>query len=161
MKWLKMLVFCVLLVIPTLVFGCSKSFKMSAPRQDDANSAVEEKRKEPLSEDSAKQAAIERKIIYNADIQITVADFGKAEQDLLQIVEANKAYAAQAEVTGSVGKTRQGLWRVRVPLSKLDAFREETKKLGDLVRYASDAKDVTEEYFDLQVRIKNKEAELD
>jgi hypothetical protein len=59
------------------------------------------------------------------------------------------------------GGNRQGTWRVRVPVGKFSEFREAVKKIGELDRFTSDAKEVTEEYFDLQTRIKNKEAELE
>jgi hypothetical protein len=52
------------------------------------------------------------------------------------------------------------LWKVRIPGARFNEFREAVKKLGELIRYASDANDVTEEYYDLQARIENKEKEV-
>jgi hypothetical protein len=108
-----------------------------------------------------KEAPIERKVIYTASIQLTVADVGKAEGELDQLVRASKGYVANSDVSGTAGGSRQGTWKVRIPVARFHDFREGVKKLGELARYSSDANDVTAEFYDLETRIKNKEATAD
>jgi hypothetical protein len=107
-----------------------------------------------------KPLPIDRKIIQTGDVRVVVTDFPKAEQELLQLVQQHKGYLAKSEISGSVGSTRQGSWKVRVPAAAYNEFRDGVKKLGELERFNSDAQDVTEEYYDLKARIANKEAEL-
>jgi hypothetical protein len=108
-----------------------------------------------------KGGGVERKIVYTSDVHITVPHFAKAEEKLLQLVQANQGIIAKSDLAGSAGSNQSGTWQIRVPVPKFNEFREAVKKLGDLTRYSSDAKDVTEEYYDLEIRVKNKVAELD
>jgi hypothetical protein len=107
-----------------------------------------------------KKEPLERKVIFNADFQLTVADFAKAEQALLRLIQDVKGFAAKADVAGAAGGSQGGTWKVRVPADRFDAFKAAVKQLGDLIRYTSDAQDVSEEYYDLVSRIKSKEDEL-
>jgi hypothetical protein len=125
--------------------GAGEKVKGAAPRQGEPNL----------------QLPTDRKIIFTADILLKVADFSKADVELQQFVQVNQGFAAQADVSGSAGGKRLGTWKVRVPVTHFVEFCEAVKKLGELVRYTSGAKEVTEEYFDLQTRAKNKEAELE
>jgi hypothetical protein len=109
----------------------------------------------------AGQPPADRKIIFSADVYLKVADFAKAEKELLQILDASHGFIARADVSGTVGSSRQGTWRVRVPVAGFAEFREAVKNIGEVVRFTADTREVTEEYFDLQSRIKNKEAELE
>jgi hypothetical protein len=106
------------------------------------------------------QPPADRKIIFTADIRLKVADFPKAEQELQQLLQVHQGYSAHAEVSGNAGGTRHGIWKVRVPVVRFAEFREATRKIGELVSYSADAREVTDEYFDLRTRAKNKEAEL-
>jgi Domain of unknown function (DUF4349) len=108
----------------------------------------------------AGDAAVERKIIRTADVSLIVKDFEIAQQDLRALINQFKdCYIAQAEITGSTGSPRRGHWKVRVPARDFDAFREAAAKLGVPERDVVDSQDVTEEYYDLETRTKNKKVE--
>lgn len=101
-----------------------------------------------------------RKIIRTANIEVVVDDFDAAEQSLMQLLAAHKdAYVAQAEVTGSSGSPRHGLWRIRVPVAEFEDFVAALGRLGVPRRNSIDSKDVTEEFYDLDARIKNQKIE--
>ena len=100
-----------------------------------------------------------RKIIYNGNLQLIVADLDKAESDLKAIVKEFDALIASSELTGSAGSPRSGHWRVRVPVERFDDFMAATVKLGVPQRNTVDSQDVTDEYYDLVDRIKNKKLE--
>jgi hypothetical protein len=100
-----------------------------------------------------------RKIVYNADIDIVVDDFAKAEAALMKLVDENNGYLSSADVNGSPGKQRSGTWKVRVPVERFRAFLDSVSKLGELQRRQANSQDVTEEYYDLEARIKNKKVE--
>ncbi|HEV3122265.1 MAG TPA: DUF4349 domain-containing protein [Isosphaeraceae bacterium] len=100
-----------------------------------------------------------RKIIYNADIDLVVEDFAKGEAALMRLMEETKGYLASADVTGSPGRQRFGTWKVRVPIERFQGFVDGVIKLGELQHRQTTSQDVTEEYYDLDARIKNKKVE--
>jgi hypothetical protein len=105
-------------------------------------------------------AVIERKIIRTADLRIIVDDFDHAEQELRKIIaQCKNCYVASAESGGSAGAPRTGKWKVRVPVIEFDGFVDALIRLGVPERKTVDSQDVTEEYYDLDTRTKNKKTE--
>jgi hypothetical protein len=102
---------------------------------------------------------LSRKIIYNADVKVVVPDLSAAEQQLLQLVKDRNGFVAQSEILGSAGSPRQGHWRLRVPVDQVQACVEAIVKLGVPEKNSLDSKDVTEEFYDLEARIKNMKVE--
>lgn len=104
-------------------------------------------------------AAVPRKIIYNADLWIVVKELAAAEERLRQLVKDQGGFVAAAESSGATGARRTAMWRVRLPADRLDDFVAAVADLGVPERSKRDSQDVTEEYYDLEDRIKNKKAE--
>lgn len=104
---------------------------------------------------------VERKIIYNSQIEVIVDDLSAAQQQMARMIkEVDEAggYLARQEITGQQGYRRLGLWTVRVPLSKFDGFVSEVAGLGELRRNSREAQDVTDAYADLEARLRNKQS---
>jgi Domain of unknown function (DUF4349) len=177
MKHLGVLL-CAMPLVTTLGAGCGKETQNKnseaakneghanfAPRKDLApvsekaiapTSAVE-----PTPDVANNQHFADRKIIFTANISLKVEKFDDAEFELRQLIQSSQGYTAQAEVAGRAGATQQGTWKVRIPATNFAGFCQAVQRLGEMVRYTSDAREITEEYYDLQARVKNKEAELD
>jgi hypothetical protein len=102
-----------------------------------------------------------RKIVYNADVALVVRDLDKGEADLGALLEEMEGFVAGSEMTGSAGAPRSGHWRVRLPAERFGAFMRAVVKLGVPERNKADSQDVTDEYYDLEDRIKNKKLEQD
>jgi hypothetical protein len=102
---------------------------------------------------------LSRKIIYNAEVRVVVPELSAAEQQLLQLVHDLNGFVAQSEIIGSAGSPRQGHWRLRVPADQVQACVAAIAKFGVPEKNSVDSKDVTEEYYDLEARIKNKRVE--
>ncbi len=102
---------------------------------------------------------VARKIRYTADVEVVVEDFQPAEQALKELVKKEGGYISQTEVSGSPGTPRRGKCKVRIPVERFEAFTEAIAKLGELQRHGTNSQDVTEEYYDLEARIRNKKAE--
>lgn len=112
----------------------------------------------PNQRDQAGQdAALPRKIIYNAQVVLTVESFEQAEPQLTQLIKDVKGYVAKSEIRGSPGSPRIGTWTVRVPVAKYEDFMDAAAKLGELQRKQIDSDDITDRYFDLQARLKNRQ----
>jgi cell fate (sporulation/competence/biofilm development) regulator YlbF (YheA/YmcA/DUF963 family) len=114
---------------------------------------------DPVAADPAK--AVARKILYSADVDIIVEDFARTTDSLTALVKRVGGYVADSNVSGSPGSNRQAIWKVRVPVAKFEEFLDAAVKLGELQNKGLHSQDVTEEFFDLETRIKNKKVEED
>jgi hypothetical protein len=105
--------------------------------------------------------ALPRKIIYNADIALIIEDFSRTEPEIQKLVEAGGGYIAEQRVLGSPGAQRSALWKVRVPVDSFEQFVRAIARLGELEKNERNTQDVSERYYDLEARIKNKKVEED
>lgn len=159
--------FSILMAIGLLAFlGCGanspEQSKHSAPAPSPRapEEAAPAQRQAAQADGAPPAAALPRKVIRTASIDLAVEDFDEAEQGLRQLLALHKeAYVAQAEVTGSAGSPRRGSWRIRVPVAEFDDFIAALVRLGIPRKNAIDSKDVSEEFYDLDARIKNQKVE--
>ena len=100
---------------------------------------------------------LQRKIIYTADVELVVEEFNSIPSKVETLVEEFEGYVAGSTVTGAPGHPRSGQWTIRVPVRRYGKFLTAVQKLGEVHRVSSDSKDVSEEYYDLEARIGNKE----
>lgn len=103
--------------------------------------------------------APERKIIYNARIELHVVSLDEARAQLDALLTQVKGYVAKSDESGRAGGARFGTWKVRVPVGAFHDFLARVENFGELINKTSDAQDVTDEYVDLEARLKNLHAE--
>jgi hypothetical protein len=101
----------------------------------------------------------ERKIIYNARVELHVANLDEARGKLDVLLAEVKGYVAKSDESGRTGGARFGTWKVRVPVGAFHDFLARVEGFGELVGKTSDAQDVTDEFVDLEARLKNLHAE--
>jgi hypothetical protein len=102
---------------------------------------------------------VQRKIIHTAAVDVSVKDVDDATAKAREYVAGVNGYVAKSEVTGTAGYRRTATLTVRVPADRYDATVGEFGKLGVVTRSASDAQDVTEEFIDVEARLRNLKAE--
>jgi hypothetical protein len=101
-------------------------------------------------EDPAQQVPIaQRMIVYSANLSMAVANIETAVQSTQKLAEQVQGY--MITMTGSA-------ITIRVPAKQFFPVLEQLKALGQTVSKNIDAQDVTDEYVDLQLRLKNAEA---
>lgn len=105
--------------------------------------------------------AMPRKIIYTAELEVVVEDLGTSEAELTKLVRQYGGYLAESSVAGTAGSHRSGRWKVRVPVERFDTFVDAVAHLGELQKRATGSQDATEEFYDLEARLKNKHVEED
>jgi hypothetical protein len=103
--------------------------------------------------------ATSRRVIHTATLELLVDDIEPARQALLRLVEEYKGFVAGSETGGSPGVPRSGHWTVRVPVAKYSEFVDAAGRLGETLHVRTDAQDVTEQFVDLEARLKNKRVE--
>jgi hypothetical protein len=108
---------------------------------------------------AAVDPAAERKIIYQATITIVVEELDPIDTVIAREVKAAGGYIAEMNQYGSPGTVRSAQWRVRIPVAEFEAFLQRIGGLGELVRNSRTSQDVTEEFFDVEARIKTKQTE--
>jgi hypothetical protein len=100
--------------------------------------------------------ALKRRIVYNATVDLVVEDFSDVPVKIDNLVGKFNAIVADSNVRGSSGSPRRGMWKLRVPTASFDALLAEARKLGELVSEGRNSQDVSERYYDLEARIRNK-----
>lgn len=96
-----------------------------------------------------------RKIIYNADIALVVEDFAQSEPKIAELVEAAGGYIAEQTLLGSPGARRSARWKVRVPVDRFEGFLRQITQIGELERNQRTSEDITEQFYDIEARIRN------
>jgi flagellar biosynthesis chaperone FliJ len=101
------------------------------------------------------------KIIRNGTMHMTVDHAMETRNQINAILERHKAYVGNEQLDNNDYQTSYTI-QIRVPAANLDALVAELEKLEGTVTYKSiQARDVTEEYIDLEARLTNKKAYLE
>lgn len=109
-------------------------------------------------------AAMERKIIRNGDLSMEVGNPSESQRRIASIAEAHGGFVVTSDATERQGndQTRPELIvkvAVRVPAAQFNATIEEIRGVGSRVMQEKiTGQDVTEEYIDLEARIRTKQA---
>jgi hypothetical protein len=138
--------------------GESAGVKPAYPREP----AAEADRGSALAAGAAPQATLpdgerlERKIIYTADVDLVVEQFDPVPEQVKELVKKFGGYVARSNLSGSPGQRRVGEWTLRVPVERFEECLTAARGLGELRALRSDSQDVSEEFYDLEARIRNK-----
>ena len=116
--------------------------------------------------DSANLAsqAFDRKIIRNANLTVEVASATDSQRRIVSIAESHQGFVVTSEATQrtSADRTKPETTVnlvVRVPASQFNQVMEEVRAVGARVLQEKvTGQDVTEEFMDLEARIKNQKA---
>ncbi len=105
---------------------------------------------------SGDDEAIGRKIIYRANLDLIVEDFGGIPKQVETLAERHGGFVAGSSLSGAAGSPRSGTWTVRVPVGSYGTFLEEAQRLGEFQTLRSESEEVTGEFYDVQTRIHNR-----
>lgn len=109
---------------------------------------------------AANQAAegLNRKIIYKANLTMQVEDYGKAQSDIRDLAALSGGYILQ--FTENTSNFEQGgTFVIKVPASGFSSFLKDLEqiKLKTPMQRSIQGQDVSEEYVDLEARLKAKQ----
>src|SRR5437773_6514186 len=113
---------------------------------------------------TASSQAIERKIIRDANLTIEVASPTDSQRKIFSVAESHGGFVVTSEMTqqSSDDKSRPEMsvnLVVRVPASQFDKAMEEIRAVASrVIQEKRTGKDVTEEFIDLEARMKNQKA---
>jgi polyhydroxyalkanoate synthesis regulator phasin len=107
----------------------------------------------------ANASGFSRKIIYDGDINLVVKDVDALAKQVVKIIQEAHGYIAEQSTTGSPGAQRSMRWKLRIPVEQFETVVEQLVALGELERNTRTSQDVTEQFYDIEARIRNKKAE--
>ncbi len=106
---------------------------------------------------TATQPTAGRQIIYRASVNLSVKNFTETDRKIGVLVDESGGYVSQFNEDRSYGVQRGGRWTIRVPVAKFTWLLDQVGQLGIAERRDVQSQDVTEEYVDLESRLKNKQ----
>ena len=127
----------------------------AAPQVKEAGGAEQGASPEAKAAMKAAGAPADRKIVYTATMDVVVKDLDEAIPKVESLVSSHKGYISRSEIRGDAGSRRTATYTLRVPVDALQPARDALAELGSVERNALDSQDVTEEYVDVQARLKN------
>jgi hypothetical protein len=149
---------------PSTSVGFSESSepaaKADAPQEDENAKASDMDNSAPaLGATATDFSAYDRKLIYNANVVLEVEDYGDAQTKLLNMVTLTGGYMLNFNDVKSEFESG-GVFVVKVPSKGFHPFvtkLEELKKKDTKAERNIQGKDVTEEYVDIESRLKAKQ----
>lgn len=112
--------------------------------------------------DYSKSVVVSGKIIKTASIQIEVnkGEFEKKFFEIATLAEMNNGFVSNSQsYSDSEGKLTSGMITIRVEQKNFDAVVNKIKLLGTIKSVQLGGTDVTQEYVDLESRLKNLQAQ--
>lgn len=104
-------------------------------------------------------SAAQRMVIYNAEMDITVKNFENARDSLEEKAKRYNGYIVQSDSTRFDDVQQSGRMTFRIPQEHFQAFLTDAEGLSVQVNNRRvSGQDVTEEYVDLESRLKTKRA---
>jgi hypothetical protein len=98
-----------------------------------------------------------RQVIYRAAVNLSVKSFAETDRRIGALVNESGGYVSQFSEDRSYGTQRGGRWTIRVPVAKFTWLLDQVGQLGVAERRDVQSQDVSEEYVDLESRLKNKQ----
>jgi uncharacterized coiled-coil protein SlyX len=98
-----------------------------------------------------------RQVIYRAAVNLNVKSFAETDRRIGALVNESGGYVSQFSEDRSYGTQRGGRWTIRVPVAKFTWLLDQVGQLGVAERRDVQSQDVSEEYVDLESRLKNKQ----
>jgi hypothetical protein len=145
--------FCILLFLIAMI-GCGASeYDRASERASKKESGA---KKEADGDNQPKDAVpMQRKLIYTSTVEVRVVNLDEALASIRESVERHKGYLAKAEENSRESSWRRAELKVRVPVANYQPMVDELLKLGKVELNRTESQDVTEEYIDLESRLRN------
>jgi hypothetical protein len=99
-----------------------------------------------------------RKIIKSAEVTLTVNDFFETFKSVEKIIEKEGGFIADSSSYKSETGSISGNIIIRIPPDRFEQIIDQLKELGDVEYQRISGEDITREYYDLENRLKSKEA---
>ncbi|MFO0799317.1 MAG: DUF4349 domain-containing protein [Gemmataceae bacterium] len=106
-----------------------------------------------------KAEPVDRKIVYTAQLDLVVKSLDAADKQVDELLAANGGRLVSSESRGDAGSKRTATYKLEVPSGKFRTFMSGLRPLGVPERDKVDSDDLTDEFVDIQIRVKHLKAE--
>lgn len=96
-----------------------------------------------------------RKVITNGNANIEVENFDTAVAKIKELCTIHEGYVTNSNMWASDSNRKSGSITVKIPEKKFEQFADSLGQIGEVKSKNISSSDVTEEYIDLQARLKN------
>jgi len=96
----------------------------------------------------------QRMIIKTGSLSVEVDKYDEAENKVSEVVKKYSGYIANSNSSQNSSGNKSGTLTVKVPADKFDALVSDIGKIGKVMNQSIQANDITEEYVDLEARVK-------
>ena len=105
------------------------------------------------------QSVLDRKIIQSSslDVEVDEGEVGRTFQDIIRIAQTNGGFVASSSFS-NLDDLQIADLTIRVPGDRYQDVLARIRIMGNVTREGSDANDITEEFTDLQARLRTLEA---
>lgn len=137
------------------------SYPLQAPESSIASkSVVSDNSLSEESDPNQNLAETDKKIIKNGNLSLKASKVENAAKDVAQIAKNNGGDVFSSNFYQNANNIKSGTITLKIPNNNFEKTFEEIKKVASLVvRESTNSQDVTEQYIDLESRLKNKQAE--
>ncbi len=137
------------LMMTLLILSCSK-------KQEIASHGAAESAPRPSEPNETETVNVERKLVKEGQVEFETDDIGSTRDLIFKSIEKNKGYASSDKENKSRGRISNTIV-IRVPADNFDKLvSDATKGVDSFDRKNIEVKDVTEEFLDIQARLKTK-----
>ncbi len=98
---------------------------------------------------------IQRRIVYDSRLSLIVEDYMIFESAITKLVESHRGFIAKSETNRRYENRQSGTWVARIPVENYSEFLTAVGQLGFAESRSENAQDITEEYVDVEARIRN------
>ena len=103
------------------------------------------------------QNVLDRKIIQSTSIDVEVTEVGRNFQDIIRIAQTAGGFVASSSFSNVEDEQIADL-TIRVPADRYQDVLSQIRGMGEVAQEGSEANDITEEFTDLQARLRTLEA---
>ncbi|MDX5345730.1 MAG: DUF4349 domain-containing protein [Hymenobacteraceae bacterium] len=154
-----------LFLLPLLLFSCDSDVQRLTPGEATEESiAYSEAPPAPadkqavVTQNAPAEAVTTSKIIKNARLRFEVKDFKLATNNIEQAIQQHQAYVESAQEI-RLNQTIENHLQIRVPASRFETLLQTLLKQGTFVDQKEvSAVDVTQQYVDVEARLRSKKA---
>ncbi len=147
------IVFSIIFIISLIITSCNSGENQNNPAFD---LSTTEKRSENVSLQENTSQSVERKIIKEGNIRFETASVDKTEKEIKKMVAEFGGYVGSEFTNNYEGRIEHTI-TVRVPEDKFNKLIERVSSLAEKIESKNiNSMDVTEEYIDIEARIKTK-----
>jgi hypothetical protein len=156
------IIFLIILVFVSLttLFSCKKKEEAPAP----ASGQFDVRKSRTVNEVSASATAetaqddSQRKVIMSHALSLEVKSLSAALESLTRLAESNGGYIYESTLTSYDRNSYAGMVGIRVPVGKTSGVLGAIRSLGRVENERSNAEDITDDYVDMEARLKNAQA---